>query len=110
MQLYCGRRKAPQKARRYACSPCTVLTDKLNMDWRLQAIAARRGSHAVVCVVSLWRPQDTQPDHPDFGRSEASKAPNLFEFVRLGCSQATCCGGMRLFRAIIRPDGGKAGR
>ena len=49
-------------------------------------------------------------DHPDLGRSEASKAPNLFEFVRLGCSQATCCGGMRLFRAIIRPDGGKAGR
>ena len=62
------------------------------------------------CALCLCGAHRTQPDHSDLGRSEASKAPNLFEVVRLGCSQATCCGGMRLFRAIIRPDGGKAGR
>ena len=62
------------------------------------------------CALCLCGAHRTQPDHPDLGRSEASKAPNLFEFVRLGCSQATCCGGIRPFRAIIRPDGGKAGR
>ena len=60
MQLYCRRRKAPQKARRKlprdACSPCTAPTDKLKYGtwiggWcrRLQ-LRARRGFHSVRCV------------------------------------------------------------